>query len=339
MAVFQQKFYNPEAWAAYDSYLLQLKPTELLASGAVTTNARVAKALDEQTGTLSAILPYYSDGTEDKTTQNYDGATDIVPVQLPTYSQAFGSFGRAKAWTETDFSEDLTTAHAVNAVYARLANWKRYVVEQPAVLSILKGLFAPNAGQTQKTDFITNHTSQVSVMTPTALNDALEKAVGDNKDALSLFICHSRIATQLENAQMLNYVPYTTPAGVQTNTTLRYWNGRLLLVDNSVNDNADTGEFLGYALGSGVITLQNLVVSKPIEVARDAFKNGGMDSLIMRNRYAFGAKGFTFNTAAGAVNYTNAQLATGTNWSLISDGGTNVIPHNEVPIAKLIYKP
>ena len=139
MAVFQQKHYNAEAWGKYKDYLLQLKPNALLTSGAVGGNAEVAKAMSSQTGTLSAILPYYSDGTEDTTVQNYDGATDIVPVTPTTYSQTFGGFGRAKAWTETDFSNELTTANSVNAIYARLANWVDYAIEQPAVLAILPG--------------------------------------------------------------------------------------------------------------------------------------------------------------------------------------------------------
>ena len=339
MSVFQSKFYNPEAWGRYMDYLLLLKPSMLMLSGAVSSNARVAQALATQTGTLTASLPYYSDGTEDDTTQDYDGVTDLVPVVPPTYLQTFGSTGRMKAWYETDFSIDLTTANSVNAVYARLANWRRYVVEQPLALAILAGMFAANPNQTEKADFIANHSSTVTTITPDTLNTALDKAAGHHKNQMTLFICHSRLATQLENQQLVEYVKYTTPAGIQTDTTLATWNGRLLLIDDDINKGQAAGDFIGYALGPGALTLQDLVTKVPIEPYRDPLKAGGQDSLIVRNRYAFGAKGFTFVPTAGATKYSNLQLADGEKWELISGTDSNVIPHGEIPVAKIIYKP
>lgn len=339
MPVFQQKYYNAEAWGAYMDYLVRIKPTHLIASGAVSANPRVAQALASQTGTLTATMPYYSDGTEDTTTQDYDGVTDLVAVVPPTYSQTFGSTGRMKAWYETDFSIDLTTADSVNAVYARLANWRRFVVEQPLALSILKGLFAVNANQADKSDFIQAHSAAVTEITADSLNTALEEAAGDYKDGLTLFICHSRIATQLENLQLVDYVKYTTPEGIETDTTLKFWNGRLLLVDNQVNDGAASGSFIGYALGAGALTLQDLSVKVPIETDRDPFKAGGQETLIARNRYAFGAKGFSFVPTAGATKYGNAQIASGNMWALIHDAEGNTIPHKEIPIARVVYTP
>lgn len=339
MAVFDRKFYNDMAWGAYKDYLVREKPSKLLLSGSVVGNSEVRTALSNQTGSGAVTLPFYSDGTESTTTQPYDGVTDIVPDPVTTYMQTFGTMGKAKAWTETDFSIDLTTAEGVNAVYRRLSNWQRYVVEQPLVLNIIKGLFAANAGQTQKTDFIDNHSTAVTAMTPVALNNALEKATGDYKDQLTLFICHSQIATQLENLQMLDYVKYTTPSGIATDTTLRMWNGRIVMVDNTVNAGVAAGSYVGFALGLGMITLQNLGVRVPIETARDPYKKGGQDALITRERYAFGAKGFSFEPAAPKTNYVDADLTNGANWKLVNDGNGNFMPHKEIPLAKITYTP
>jgi hypothetical protein len=115
----------------------------------------------------------------------------------------------------------------------------------------------------------------------------------------------------------------------------------LLLIDDQVNMGAGAGTYIGYALGPGAITLQDLDVQHPIEPYRDPLKAGGMDTLIVRNRYGFGAKGFSF-VPTGATKYSNAQLAAGTSWKLIegSESPTpSVIPHQEIPIARIIFDP
>jgi hypothetical protein len=336
MAIFQSKFYNPAAWGQYEDYLLRERPSRLVSSGVVVENARVARALATQTGSLTATLPYYSDGTEDVGTLNYDGTTDLTGVTPTTYSQTFGSLGRAKVWKETDFSIDLTTARSVDAVYGRLNNWLRYAIEQPMALNILTGLFTANTNQTAKTAFINAHTANVTTITPTDLNTALQKASGDYKDQFSLFVCGSYIQTQLENLQLLDYVKYTTPSGIETDLTLTYWGNKLLIVDDTVDQNSAANTYTGYALAPSVLTMQPLSVEHPIEPYRDPLLQGGVDQLIVRRRYAFGAKGFSFVPTDGAVNYTDAQLKAGTSWKLIEGADGNVIPHKEIPISRLI---
>lgn len=68
----------------------------------------------------------------------------------------------------------------------------------------------------------------------TTLNTAIQKACGDNKAKFTLAIMHSTVATNLENLNLLAYLKQTDANGVQRDLGLATWNGRLVLIDDSM---------------------------------------------------------------------------------------------------------
>jgi hypothetical protein len=144
----------------------------------------------------------------------------------------------------------------------------------------------------------------------------------------------------------LAYLKYTDVEGVERDLGMGTWNGRLVIVDDSMpvevkNAGATGGDvsiYTSYVLGEGAIGLEDVGAKIPYEMIRDAKTNGGEDTLISRRRNAVSVAGISYLKASQATNSpTNAELENGLNWSLVqSDNKT--IPHKAIPIARIISR-
>ena len=157
---------------------------------------------------------------------------------------------------------------------------------------------------------------------------------------------HSAVATNLENLNLLSYLKYTDASGVQRDLELGTWNGRLVVVDDSMpTETKSVGSTGGsqtlyttYLLGDGAIGFEPVGAKVPYEMVRDAKTRGGEDTLISRVRNAISVAGISYTKASQATNSpTNAELETASNWSLVNDG-TDTIDDKAIPIARIISR-
>jgi len=256
--------------------------------------------------------------------------------------------GRAKAWTEKDFSYDITGGHDFMADIARQVATYWDDVDQATILSILKGIFGVSAG-----GFNTDHTLDISAETGdaanvgvTTLNNALQKAVGANKSQFAMAIMHSQVATNLENLQLVEYVKGTDSNGMQRDMTMATWNGRTILIDDEGTvETTGSGEsavtkYTTYLLGNGAFDYCDCGVKTPNETSRDPATNGGMDTLYTRQRKLFAPHGFSFVQPSTAImSPTNAQLETAARWTLVKDtANSSFYESKAIPIARIISK-
>ena len=232
---FDSKTFNPEVFHNYMERIPNLNRSELLKSKALVTYDKLKTIFSPQTGSYKGTLPYF--GKIGKNTKNYDGATDITANTSETYSQSYIVVGRADAWVENDFSADITGGvDFMDNVAVQVAEyWDE--VDTTTLTKVLTGIF----GMTTNTDFVNNHTYDISLLTgalnkfnTTTLNSAIQKASGDNKNKFELAIMHSQIATNLENINLLEYLKYTDENGVQRNLQLATLNGKMVLIDDGV---------------------------------------------------------------------------------------------------------
>lgn len=97
-------------------------------------------------------------------------------------------------------------------------------------------------------------------------------------------------------------------------------------------------KYTTYTLGDGAIILDDIGDAVPYEMSRSPEKNGGQDTLYVRDRYICGVDGISFEKPASiTASASNADLATGTNWNIINDG-TKAIPHKAIAIAKIVSR-
>ena len=360
---FDAKSFNEKAFGAYMSAIPNVKLNKLRESKAVVSDPRLADTFKNQTqtGTVYALLPYF--GRIGGNAQNYDGQTNLTPERTTTYEQGVFTYGRMMGWTEADFSFDVTGGvdFMANVRDQIMTYWNG--IDQDVLLSILKGVFGMSGTGTGNINtankaFVDAHTFDISASTEnkktddtmivgaTTLNSAIQKACGDNKQKFSLVVCHSTVATNLENLNLLAYLKYTDAEGVERDLGMATWNGRLVIIDDSMpvevkNVGATGGDvsiYTSYVLGEGAIGLEDVGAKVPYEMIRDAKTNGGEDTLISRRRNAVSVAGISYLKANQATNSpTNAELENGLNWSLVqSDNKT--IPHKAIPIARIISR-
>ncbi len=358
---FDSKSFNPEAFGRYVDRIPNVKKNELAKCGAVGSNADARAALANQTGSLYARIPYFGRITGG-TSQNNDGATDITSSGTTTFEQGFITASRMDSWTEKSFSKSITAGvDFMDNVAAQIAEYK-LDVKQAMLLKILEGIFGmTTTGNTVAAkaakEFVTKHTYDITgksgdeaMVGATTLNKAMQQACGDNKDIFKLVIMHSEVATNLENLRLVKYMQYTDKDGVKRDLALGTWNGRLVLIDDEmpVEEVASSGsgenvvpgytKYTTYVLGLGSIVLDDIGDPHPYEMDRNPQKNGGQDTLYVRDRYIIGADGLSFEKPASiTASASNADLATGTNWNVIHND-TEAIPHKAIAIARIFSK-
>lgn len=361
MAKFDSKSFNPQAFGKYVDRIPNVTKNELAKSGAVGTNQNAHDALASQTGSLYARVPYFGriDGS---TSQNNDGGTDIQSSSTTTYEQGFIVASRMDGWTERSFSKNITAGvDFMDNVAAQVADYKMDV-RQAMLLAILKGVFSMTTTGTtvpakaakeflEKHVYdITGNTGDDALVESTTLNKAIQKAGGDNKNIFKLVIMHSEVATHLENLKLLKYMTQTDADGIERELALATWNGRTVLIDDNMptEDVAASGSgesavpaytaYTTYVLGNGSIILDDIGDAVPYEMSRNPEKNGGQDTLYVRDRYICGVDGISFEKPASiTASASNSDLETGANWNIINDG-TKAIPHKAIALCKIVSK-
>lgn len=357
MPKFDSKSFNPQAFAAYVKKIPNVTKTELAKSGAVGSNEQAASALSNQTGSLYARVPYFG-RISGSTSQNNDGATDITANTTTTYEQGFITASRMDSWTERSFSKNITAGvDFMDNVASQIGDYKMEV-KQGMLLAILDGVFSMKSTGTSVAEkatkeFLAKHVYDVTskkgeeaLVGAATLNKAIQQACGDNKNIFKLVIMHSEVATNLENMKLLKYMTQTDGDGIERELALATWNGRTVLID----DNMPTTEvptsgdipaytaYTTYILGEGAIVLDDIGDSVPYEMSRNPEKNGGQDTLYVRDRYIVGVDGISFEKPSSiTASAKNSDLSTGSNWNIINDGVT-AISHKAIAIAKIISK-
>ena len=350
MGLFDSKNFNSEVFQAYVDKTPNLNRNELIKSRAIKQRQDLASTFKDQVGGNYAVIPIT--GRIGGTPLNYNGSTDITSKTIKTYTQGRIVVGRADSWVENDFSYDITGGTDFLAQVAQQLGEYWDGVDQNTILSTLKGIFSMTG--TENLKFVNGHTYDISANTDetgkfsaTTLNSAMQYAIGDNKAKFTLAIMHSAVSTNLENLKLLSYLKYTDKEGVQRDLALGTINGRAVLVDDNMpveqiaasgNDAAYT-KYTTYVLGDGAIEYTNCGVKVPYEVSRNPAKNGGQDLLFGRQRKIFAPYGISW-TDSTIISPTDAQLETGSKWSLANSNETTkeYFPHKAIPIARIISR-
>jgi hypothetical protein len=345
MSKFDQKTFNPQAFGRYVELIPKVTVNELLKSRALQPNSQIRQAFAAQTGVVYATLPMY--GRLDGEPLNYDGETDITATSTTTYERSVVVVGRAKAWVERDFSEDITGGAGFMSNVARQVSQYWEDIDQDLLITILNGIFSMTGAENQ--EFVIKHTYDITdganpLVAPETLNSAIQQASGDKKNAFSIAIMHSTIATNLENLKLLEYMKGTDAQGIERSLPLATWNGRVVLID----DHMPTAEVAGddpytkyttYVLGIGAFDYENIGAEVPFAMVRDEKTNGGQTTLYSRQRKAFAPYGISFTKSLMSCNSpTKTELENAANWTLVNDGNGKYITHKAIPIARIISR-
>lgn len=317
MPQFDSKIFNGEVFQRYVDRVPNTKLNELLKSRAIVQRQDLAGAMADQVGGnyLTTPLKGLISGS---IPLNYDGVTDITSQTTQTFSHSRVVVGRAQAWTEKDFSYDITGGvdFMENVAQQVAEYWDE--IDQSTIVSIMTGIFSMS--DTEGARFVSTHThditaienseGQTGFMDATSINTAIQKACGDHKSKFSLALMHSAVATHLENMKILTYLLYNDANGMQRETGLGTVNGKLVIIDDSmpVMEDANTATFAatsdttaqpGKTYYTRTGTSGNYVyteVMNPVDSAIDEYYEKTSDGDPIYVTYLFGD---------GAIEYTN----------------------------------
>ena len=335
MGVFDSKNWNSAVFQKYLETVPRAKQNALLRSGVLRTRSDLKARLVDQVGGNFINAPIV--GRIGGDVQNYDGDTDIVASGIGTYLQSMIVFGRAKAWQEKDFTQDITGKDFMEEIAKQVSTyWDD--VDEADLLAVLAGIF----GVTDD-NFSSSHTLDITgavsaadaVVGPATLNNAIQKAAGANKNIFSLAVMHSQVATNLENQQLLQYWKETDANGIQRQLNLASWNGRTVLIDDDLVDTSGSDPvYTTYLLGAGSIDFCDCGAKVPNETKRDELTDGGIDMLITRQRHLLAPRGFSY-TDTTKVSPMASDLATAANWAVVQGTDGNYFPSKALPFARI----
>ena len=230
-AKFNAKSFNPEAFGYMVNRVPNLKINSIKKSKALVGNPEIRSTFTSQNGTAYARIAMR--GLLDGQAVNYDGETDITASSTKTFEQGVVVVGRAKSWTERDFSYDITGGvDFMENIAEQVAEYKDGL-DEDTILAVLEGIFSMTG--TKNLEFVNGHTTEVDGnITATTLNTATQKACGANKRKFALVFCHSAVATNLENLNLLTYLLYTDKEGLTRQIDIATWNGKMVIIDDDM---------------------------------------------------------------------------------------------------------
>ena len=233
-SIFDNKIWNDEVFQKYIDSLDNIRRNELIRSRAIRPRPDLKAAMSDNVAGNYITTPL-AGNISGTAPQNYDGATNFSANSLPTFQHSRVVVGRMAAWTERDFTYDITGGQDFLAIVGQQISDYWQDIDQETIISELKGVFS--MADTAGAAFVAKHTYDVTgigagTMDATTLNTGMQKALGDNKSKFSLAIMHSAVATGLENLNLLAYLKYTDSNGIERELGLGTLNGRLVLVDD-----------------------------------------------------------------------------------------------------------
>lgn len=257
MEIYRGKIFNEQVFEKYLRTLPSTKENSLIKNGLFTSVNKYKAKFVDQTGGYAIEEPIK--GRLGGNPVNYDGNTDIPKgSERTTFHQRKIAYGRAKAWGEYDFSADITGTNFMAEAQEVKDYWDEQ--RQGTVLSILKGIFGMTGGVNGQ--FVEKHTYDISENDGTAanlgadaMNRAAQKALGDHKAKLDIIFMHSVVSTNLEGLNLIDFLKYTDANGIERDLTIGTFNGRLVIVDDEVQ------ELTGYETATSSTTGALKVVS------------------------------------------------------------------------------
>lgn len=335
MSVFEKKYWNGAVFQKYLETIPRIKQNALLTSGVLRNRTDLKRLLVDQVGGNYINVPIV--GRIGGDVQNYDGNTDITATGIGTFLQSMIVFGRAKAWQEKDFTQDITGKNFMEEIAKQVSDyWED--VDQADLLAVLAGIFGVTDGNfadSHTMDLTANASAANQVVNATTLNNAAQKAAGANKNIFTMAIMHSQVATNLENLQLLEYWKQTDTNGIQRQMALASLNGKTVIIDDDLVDTSGSDPvYTTYLLGRNAIDFCDCGAKVPNETKRDELTDGGIDMLITRQRHLLAPVGFSY-TDTTKISPMASDLATAESWALVQDTDGNYYPTNAIPIARI----
>lgn len=222
---------------------------------------------------------------------------------------------RTRGWSAARLVAELAGSDPMQAIASLTGGyWARQFNRM--TIATLTGVFADNVAN-DSGDMVLNITGESGIDAMISADAVLEakQTMGDEAGALKLLIMHSRVYTNLQKQNLIDFIP-----NARGEITIPTYLGYQVLVSDTVPVASLGGgdfSYTTYLLGQGVLGFAESPPPMPVEVDREpAQGNGtGVDMLWTRRQFGLHAYGFDWTDSSVTGEFpTNAELATAANW-------------------------
>lgn len=303
----------PDVFSAY-----MLKETTVKAhifqSGALTPDADLAAKLAGGGRLFQA--PFWNDLDDTESDVGNDDPTDeadtgkIGSAKLQAIRQL-----RTRGWSSARLVKYMAGDDPQTRIAARAGEyWARQF--NTITVNTLRGIFADNAAN-DSSDMIydiSGNSGDAAKISASAILET-KQTMGDEAEALSLLIMHSRLYTNLQKQNLIAFIP-NSRGEVNIPTYLGY---RVLVSDTVPVIDAGGGDFHyhTYLLGMGVLGWAEVGYDPQVEVKSNPAggRGAGVQELWMRRQFCLHPYGFHFTDSSTVGEFpTNTELRTAANW-------------------------
>ncbi len=242
-------------------------------------------------GGTTVNMPFWNDLDGDPEAIQSDFA--LTPDKITSGKDVARVFEFGKAWSSEDLAAELAGSDPMQAIGNRVASyWTRQ--QQRILLKMLDGVFADNETNDNK-DLIYDVSKEDGTGETASGEVFLEAAqlLGDAKGKFTAIAMHSRVHTNLQKLQLIDYMPES-----EIDIGFGTYMGKTIIVDDSlpVIDGETSGKkYASYLFGSGAVGYVAGNPKVPTETDRNTLK--GEDILINRQKFIMHVRGFKWTEA------------------------------------------
>lgn len=250
-------------------------------------------------------MPFFNDLTG--AAENLSDTTPLTVGNITANKDVAVTVGRGRAWSVNDLAGVMSGADPFGAVINLVASyWAR--VLQLELFKHLEGAFAAASMSGNVHDVSALGSEALRSFNANTFIDAAQK-LGDAKGQITAVAMHSAVEAYLAKQQL---IVYETTAD-KTDRVPIYMGKRVIVDDNLP---VATGVYTSYLFGPGAVGYAEAPVG-PSDLETDRDILAGDTVATMRKRFIMHPRGVRWGgTPAGAFP-TQAELATGTNWTRV----------------------
>lgn len=299
---------QPEVFTPY-TIQRTMELSDLVTSGIITNDAEFNNLAGGPNKLIN--MPFWNDLGNDES-QVMKDTGDMSIGKITTSDDVARKQARVNAWGANGLSALLSGDDPMDAIAQLVASyWARDL--QRTLLATLSGVFkAPT--MVDKVYDITSRDGDAGKINMNTFLDATQK-MGDAKELLTGVMMHSAVETELRKQDLIDYVPQS-----EQGKPIPYFNGKRVIVDDSMPFDTQTGQSEVYIFGSGAIALGNGSHPRIIqtEVSRNPLAYSGEEALINRKIFILHPRGVKWNEGGVASEFpTNAELDVAARWSRV----------------------
>lgn len=252
--------------------------------------------------------------------------TGLTTNKISASKDAAIRLWRGQAWATSDLAGKMAGSDPAAAIGDLVAAyWARDT--QHTVFNLLNGVFASSSmsGSVLNIAAATGTPTDANCLTALTFMDA-GQLLGDARDKLVAISMHSIVETSLRKQDLIDFIPNS-----EGKPLIKMFQGLQVIVDDGhpVDTTTNTGNniYTTFLFGSGALALGNGTSNQStegmtpgstweVEFARNATTHQSI--LINRNQRIIHPRGVKWNgTSMVAESPTDAELATGTNWTRV----------------------